>query len=41
MPDGMTTTRYVTMGVCQAKDGTVYVLALHPYTVLQIRPPKD
>jgi sugar lactone lactonase YvrE len=36
--DGTFTTKYVIMGVCQAKDGAVYVLALHPYTVLQVRP---
>jgi sugar lactone lactonase YvrE len=38
LADGTTTTRYVIMGVCQAKDGAVYVLALHPYSVLQIKP---
>lgn len=38
-PDGTTTTRYVTLGICQAQDGAVYVLALHPYMVLQIQPP--
>lgn len=37
-PEGITTTRYVILGVCQAKEGSVYVLALHPYTVLQISP---
>ncbi len=36
--DGITTTKYVILGVCEAKDGAVYVLALHPYTVLQIAP---
>lgn len=36
--DGTTTTQYVTMGVCEARDGNVYVLALHPYSVLQISP---
>ncbi len=38
LPDGTTTTRYVVLGVCQAKDGRVYTLALHPYTVLEIAP---
>jgi hypothetical protein len=38
LPDGTTTTRYVAMGVCQAHDGSVYVLALSPYTLLQITP---
>jgi sugar lactone lactonase YvrE len=38
LPGGITTTRYVTMGVCEARDGNVYILALHPYTVLQVAP---
>ncbi len=38
LPDGTTTTRYVILGVCEARDGNVYVLALHPYTVLQVGP---
>jgi hypothetical protein len=38
LPGGVTTTRYVTMGVCEARDGNVYILALHPYTVLQVTP---
>jgi hypothetical protein len=37
MPDGTTTTRYVTMGVCEARDGNVYILAMHPYMVLQVK----
>jgi hypothetical protein len=36
--DGVTTTRHVVLGVCQARDGAVYILALQPYTVLQVRP---
>lgn len=32
----VTTTRYVTLGVCQAKSGDVYILALHPYSVLRV-----
>ena len=36
LPDGTTTTQYVIMGVCEAKDGSVYILALHPYSVLQV-----
>jgi hypothetical protein len=35
---GMTTTRNVILGVCQARDGRVYALALQPYTLLQIEP---
>jgi hypothetical protein len=38
LPDGVTTTRYVILGVCQARDGRVYVLALHPYSVLEVDP---
>ncbi len=38
MPDGTVTTRHVAMGVCEGRDGSVYVLALHPYTLLRIRP---
>jgi len=37
-PDGVTTTRHVLLGVCQARDGSVYVLALQPYTLLRIQP---
>jgi sugar lactone lactonase YvrE len=40
MPDGTVTTKHVILGVCQAKDGQVYILALSPYTVLQVQPPK-
>ncbi|HWB14077.1 MAG TPA: hypothetical protein VG826_32925 [Pirellulales bacterium] len=36
LKDGTTTTQYVIMGVCEAADGNVYILALHPYTVLQV-----
>jgi hypothetical protein len=38
LSDGTLTTRHVILGVCQARDRTVYVLALQPYTVLQIEP---
>jgi sugar lactone lactonase YvrE len=38
MPDGTVTTRYVILGVCQGKDGSVYMLMLHPYTVLKVTP---
>jgi hypothetical protein len=34
--DGKTTTRYVIMGVCEGLDDNVYILALHPYTLLQV-----
>jgi hypothetical protein len=32
----VTTTKYVIMGVCEAKSGDVYILALHPYSVLKV-----
>ena len=38
-PDGVTTTRYVILGVAQAQTGKVYIMALHPYTVLEVEPP--
>jgi hypothetical protein len=38
LADGTTTTRHVILGVCQARDRNVYVLALQPYTLLQIDP---
>lgn len=33
--DGTLLTRYVILGVCQARSGAVYILALHPYSVLE------
>jgi sugar lactone lactonase YvrE len=33
---GVTTTKYVVLGVCAARGGDVYVLALHPYSVLKV-----
>jgi hypothetical protein len=38
LANGVTTTRYVILGVCAARDGNVYILALHPYSVLQVSP---
>lgn len=38
MPDGTTTTQHVILGITQAPGDTVYVLALSPYTLLEIRP---
>jgi hypothetical protein len=32
----VTTTKYVIMGVCEARSGDVYILALHPYSVLKV-----
>jgi hypothetical protein len=41
LDDGTTTTTAVILGVCQGKDDSVYILALCPYTVLKVTPPKD
>jgi len=38
LPGGTTTIRYVILGVCEARDGNVYIMALHPYTLLQVPP---
>lgn len=38
LPDGTTVPQYVILGVAQSRDGAVYILALHPYSVLQVRP---
>lgn len=40
LADGTTTTKYAILGVAQGHDGNVYILALHPYSVLQVTPPK-
>jgi sugar lactone lactonase YvrE len=32
----VTTTKYVILGVCEAKSGDGYILALHPYSVLKV-----
>ena len=40
LADGTTTTKYVVLGVCETKAGKVYSMILHPYTVLEITPPK-
>lgn len=38
MPDGAFTTKYVILGVCQGSDGSVYSLALQPYTLIRVPP---
>lgn len=38
LPDGTWTTKHVILGVCQSRTGHVYILALIPYTVLQVAP---
>jgi hypothetical protein len=32
----ITTTKYVILGVCEGRSGDVYILALHPYSVLKV-----
>jgi hypothetical protein len=40
--EGVTTTKYVTMGVCESRDGQhVYMMVMHPYTLLQVRKPAN
>jgi hypothetical protein len=34
----VTAPQFVILGVCQGHDGAVYVLALHPYSVLKFVP---
>jgi hypothetical protein len=36
LADGTVTPRYVILGVCQARNGDVFALALQPYTVLRV-----
>jgi hypothetical protein len=38
LKDGTTTTQYVILGVAQGRDGAIYVMALHPLSVLQVKP---
>ena len=40
LPDNKLLPRYVIMGICAARDGTVYVTTLYPFTVHAIRLPK-
>jgi hypothetical protein len=40
-PAGMTTAKYVTMGVCESRDGQhIYMMVMHPYTLLQAASPR-
>lgn len=38
LDDGTVTTKHVILGVCEAQDGNVYILALLPYSLLKITP---
>jgi hypothetical protein len=37
-PEGVTTSRHVTLGICQTRASGVFVLMLQPYTVLEVAP---
>ena len=37
LPSKIFTTKYVTMGVCEGRDGFVNLLVMHPYTLLRIK----
>ena len=36
LPSGVTTSKYVVLGVCEGRDGYVNIMALHPYSVLRV-----
>ena len=36
--DGRFVNKYVILGVCEARDGNIYIMAMHPYSVLQVSP---
>lgn len=38
LADGTTTTKFVILGVSQGLDGSVYLMALAPYTLLEVQP---
>jgi sugar lactone lactonase YvrE len=38
LPNGVMTTKYVILGICEGRDGYVNIMALHPYSVLRIAP---
>jgi hypothetical protein len=40
LPDGKLLPRYTIMGICAARDGTVYLTTLYPFTLHAIRIPK-
>ena len=40
LSNGVTTTKYTTMGVCEERAGFVSLLVLHPYTLLRVKSPR-
>ena len=38
LADGTTTTKFVILGVSEGLDGSVYLMALAPYTLLEVQP---
>lgn len=37
LPDGKSVTKYVILGVCEARNGDVHILSMHPYSVLTVK----
>lgn len=37
LPNGKFVSKYVILGICETQDGNVNILALHPYSILQIK----
>jgi len=40
LSNGVFTSKYVTMGVCEGKDGFVNLLVMHPYSLLRLKTPR-
>ena len=40
LPNGVFTSKYVTMGVCEGRDGFVSLMVMHPYTLLRLKIPR-
>jgi len=37
LPNDKTVTKYVILGVCEARNGDVHILSMHPYSVLSVK----
>ncbi len=40
LSNGIFTSKYVTMGVCEGRDGFVNLMVMHPYTLLRLKTPR-
>ena len=40
LSNGVFTSKYVTMGVCEGRDGFVNLMVMHPYTLLRLKTPR-